>query len=251
MVASPGLCLAVRDGGSGFLAKFDLSDKERKRLLEVVWQKGMSVSCSMYRSNRITPLYTLLNFTCLLLGENLRKELDEYWSRTVLPDLQFRQEIERFGSYLEDRLASGAITNPFIQEVLSFELAMNELQFLPRRSIIRQIHEAAPLNEGGSLQVHPLIRVVQFTHEPCGLLDHLRREMPVPDELAAGEYFVLLSAIKEEMDIKPIDAKRGSILRRIQKEGTVRNSDEFRELCLEGLLVPSSSPWQTCINLQT
>jgi hypothetical protein len=240
LVASPPLCLAVREGGADFFHRFDLSEMEKDRLLEVVWQRGMSVSCSMYRSNRVTPIYTLLNFTCVLLAGDLKKELDEYWTSSSLPDLQFKQEIERFSQYLKRRIASGAITNPFLEEVLNFELAMNELRYIPRRRILQRIREAPAANEADPLQLNPLIRVVQFRHEPFELLDLLRQKRAIPDQSPSGEFFVLLSAVEEQMDIKPLDTNLGNILIRIQADGRCwRRSGEFRDLLLAGLVVPA------------
>jgi hypothetical protein len=240
LVASPPLCLAVREGGADFFGRFDLSEMEKDRLLEVVWQRGMSVSCSMYRSNRVTPIYTLLNFTCVLLADGLKKELDEYWTSSSLPDLQFKQEIERFSQYLKRRIASGAITNPFLEEVLDFELAMNTLRYIPRRRILQRIRETPAPQDAGPLQLNPLIRVVRFRHEPFELLDLLRQKLPIPDQLPSGEFFVLLSAVEEQMDIKQLDAKLGNILLRIQADGAWRGrSDEFGELLLAGLVVPA------------
>lgn len=238
LVASPPLCLAVRAGKMEFFDQFELSEIEKARLMEVVWQPGMSVSCSMYRSNRITPLYTLLNFTCLLLGADLKKQVDEYWRRSQLPDLQFKQEIERFSHYLKDRIIAGAITNPLVEEVLDFELAMNELQFVPRQRIISRIQRLAR-GKAGALQVNPLIRVVLFRHEPFEMLEILRQGRAPSDGLPRGEFFVVLSAVEEQIDMKRLDANLGNVLFRIQKQGVCQPyTDELRELTRLGLLVP-------------
>ena len=140
LVASPASCLDVRAGRGEFFGRFDLSQSEKQRLREVVWQQGMSVSCSMYRSNRVTPIYTLLNFTCFLLGDKLKEELEGYWASSELIDLQYKEEIERFGQYLKRRIHDGAIKSQFVEEVLDFELAMNELQFVPRKRPVSYTH---------------------------------------------------------------------------------------------------------------
>jgi len=79
LIASPRLCLALRANPQDTLAGYQLSARERTRLMEVVWQRGMSTNCTLYRSNRVTPIYTLLNFTCRALGDQLAAVLDEFW----------------------------------------------------------------------------------------------------------------------------------------------------------------------------
>ena len=114
-MASPDLCVALRSGDSALLAGFDLSEVEKNRLLEAVRQPGMSVSCSIYRSNRMTPLYTMLHFTCVLLGERLKPVVDDFWATADAPDLQFKPEIERFAQYLGRRLAEGSLIDPYLE----------------------------------------------------------------------------------------------------------------------------------------
>jgi hypothetical protein len=239
LVASPTLCLEVRAGAADFFGRFDLSEIERNRLLEVVWQRGMSVSCSIYRSNRITPIYTLLHFTCLLLADDLKREVEEYWISSELPDLQFKPEIERFSRFLRRRVTAGAITNPFVEEILDFELAMNELQFIPRRRILQQIRDTGAGQESGQLQLSPLIRLLRFQHEPFELLEILGREQRPPDELPRGEFLIVLSAVEERVNMKQLDTKLGEILLRIQTDGACRKpGDEVMELVRAGLVVP-------------
>ena len=170
------------------------------------------MNCSMYRSNRITPIYTLLNFTCFLLGADFKKEIDEYWRSSQLPDLQFKEEIERFGRYLKGRITAGAITNPFVEEVLDFELSMNELQFVPRQKIICQIQRAPARGEVGAFRLNPLIRVLLFRHEPFEVIDLLRQGRAPSDELPRGEFFVVLSAVAEQIDMKRLDANLATVL---------------------------------------
>ena len=57
LIASPSLCRALRSDPDDVMANYELSDRERRRLVEAVWQRGMSTNCSLYRSNRVTPLH--------------------------------------------------------------------------------------------------------------------------------------------------------------------------------------------------
>ena len=239
LVASPASCLAVRAGGDDFFRRFDLSDKEKKRLMEVVWQKGMSVSCSIYRSNRITPLYTFLHFACLLLADGLKTEVDQYWASADAPDLQFKPEVERFGRFLKSRIVTNAITNPFLDEVLDYELAVNALQFISRQKILAQIQSARSRPEPGPLQLNPLIRIVRFRHEPFELLKYLGQEQVPPGEVPSGEFFIVLDAAEEQIQLKQLDNQLGRVLLRIQEDGVCRqNSPEVMELARAGLVVP-------------
>lgn len=239
LVATPALCLAVRAGDAGFFERFDLSEMEKVRLSKVVWQPGMSVSCSMYRSNRITPIYTLLNFTCKLLGDGLKSELEHYWSSIELADLQFREEIDRFGNFLRHRIVTAGITNPYVEEVLDFELTLNELQFIPRRKLLQQLSDLPPSQERGPFQLNPLMRIVRFRHEPFKLLEALGRKRTPPQDLPTGEFLVVLSAIEEQTDMKLLNTRVGNMLLRIQTaEVSQQYSSELMELVREGFLVP-------------
>jgi hypothetical protein len=207
--------------------------------MEAVWQQGMSVSCSMYRSNRVTPIYTLLNFTCFLLGDKLKDELERYWASSVLPDLQFKEEIERFSQYLKRRIHEGAIDDHFLGEVLDFELAVNEVQFISRRRLLQQINDIQSGWESGPFQLNPLIRVVRFRHEPFELLSLLRQGYMPPDELPDGEFLVLLDATQERIDVKQLDKEQADILLHVQAEGICRQySDTVAKLVLERSLIP-------------
>ncbi len=239
LVASPALCLAVRAGDTSFFERFDLSEIEKARLSKVVWQPGMSVSCSMYRSNRVTPIYTLLNFTCKLLGDSLKSELEHYWSSMELEDLQFREEIDRFGCFLRHRIITAEITNCYVEEILDFELAVNELQFIPRRKILQQLRDTPPSHARGPFQLNPLIRIVRFRHEPLKLLEALDRKRTPPQDSPTGEFLVVLSAIEEQIGMKLLEMRVGNMLLSIQAaDVNQKYSSELMELVREGYLVP-------------
>jgi hypothetical protein len=238
LVASPASCLTVRAGGDDFFRRFDLSETEKNRLQQVVWQPGMSVSCSIYRSNRITPLYTLLHFSCLLLAGRLKTEVDQYWANTEAPDLQFRPEVERFGRFLKNRLASGMIVDPYLDEILDFELAVNALQFIPRQKLLAQIESAPSRPEHLPLEMNPLMRVVRFRHEPGELLKHFEQETIPPADLPAGEFFIVVDATTEQISLKQLDTDLGNVLLRIQADGVCQqDSPAITALAQAGLLV--------------
>ena len=215
LIASPDLCLEVRAGTAGFLDRYDLSPRERDRLLDIVWQRGMSTNCTLYRSNRVTPVYTLLHYTCMVLGDALKDALEQYWAGATLRDLEFKHEIHRFAHFLRTRIATSEIVDPFLEEVLDFELAVNELRFAPRREILRQLGDRG--GDAGSLThgpLHPLARVVRFRHDPTALLDSLAHGR-VPRELLETEAYLLLSVVDGGLSATALEPEAGRRLWRL------------------------------------
>lgn len=148
LIAAPQLCEQTLVDEAPFFAGFDLTDREQKRLHAVLRQKGMSTCCSLYRMNRITPLYTQLSNTCTLLGEELVPLVEAFWQQLPDTTLQFKDEVLAFGQFLMDRIARGVLQVPYLKEVLQLEMAINELSYLP---------------EGTS-------RIVQFDHDIIRIL---------------------------------------------------------------------------------
>jgi hypothetical protein len=216
LIASPDLCLAVRRDPRQVLDRYDLSARERHRLVDVVWQRGMSTSCTLYRVNRITPIYTLLSHTCFVLGdEALIREAELFWEECKT-DLQFQPEIDSFGVFLKRRIQAGAIDNPLIEEVLDLELSKNALRFLPRQRIARELNGMAPASDSAPLRLHPLVRVVRFRHDPGKLLQLLEERSASAYALPDGEFFLVLSAGTEELEIRRVDPGLGRLLLSIQ-----------------------------------
>jgi hypothetical protein len=195
LIASPSLCLAVRADPDATLARYELSELERKRLATVVWQRGMSTNCSLYRSNRITPIYTLLNYTCLSLGDQFRTLIDQFWGVKDYQDGQFKSEAERFGSFLRQKIAAGDVASPFASELLDFELARNALEFAPRKELLRTVALLPPLAADAPCRLHPLARLVRFRHDPAVLLSAAGAgAMPSP-ALSLVDALVVLSVV--------------------------------------------------------
>ena len=205
LIASPDRCMAVRSDPASVLSRYDLTQRERDRLADVVWQRGMSTNCTLYRSNRITPIYTLLHSTCLLLGDRLKPVLDSYWSTATLRDLEFKQETHRFAKFLKQRIREGVITDDFVEEVVDFELAINALRFAPRRRILRELDEAGGQD---AHDLHPLMRLVRFRHDPGLILDALTRGT-APKDLPETEAYLLLSRMNDDLEVTRIDVRLG------------------------------------------
>lgn len=105
LVASPELVSELRAGDVSALAAYDLTDRERGRLLAVVAQPGMAVNCTLYRSHRMVPLASLLPGTCDAIGgARLRELVDAFWAATPDTMIQFEAEARAFAAYVSERV---------------------------------------------------------------------------------------------------------------------------------------------------
>lgn len=171
MVASPQLCLRVRAVAAA-LDGYDLTERERSRLAAVAAQRGMSTSCTLYRVNRVAPLHAYLPLTCALLGDELIREAERFWSEGKPEDLQFGPETQRFGRFLQRRLREGAIVDPYLGEVVALELAGNALRW----------------------GAQPPTRTVRFLHDPVALLAPLADGRRPDHAVPPGDYAVVVDA---------------------------------------------------------
>lgn len=203
LIASPQLCLQMRTNPSALLLRYDLTPREQARLQSVVHQPGMSVSCTLYRVNRITPIYTMLPYTCFLLGTSLVPLAEEFWEISYRSDLQFKREITIFGEFLLDKIKSGALENPYLREIVAMELAINELNFLPREALLD-----APVQEGA---LHPLIRLIPFDHPPEALLTALAGIQQPDMEDSRGNYLLMIDHREEEISFSTLPHKNGAV----------------------------------------
>jgi hypothetical protein len=195
LIASPRLCLALRTDPDAILDRYELSALERKRLITVVWQRGMSTNCTLYRSNRVTLIYTLLNYTCTALGTQFGTLIDQFWEAKDYQDGQFKSEVERFGVFLRQRIAAGVVISPFAGELLDFELARNELEFTPRKQVLRKIAHLGPPSADTPCRLHPLARLVRFRHDPAVLLSAVAGGAMPPPNLPVTETLVVVSVV--------------------------------------------------------
>jgi hypothetical protein len=236
LIASPDLCIALVESPEEVLGRYELSDRDRLRLMEVVQQPGMLVNCSLYRANRLSPIYNLVPHTCFLLGNALLDEATEFWKDFKETRLQFHEEVQRFGAFLRRRVEMGVLQNRMLAEVLDYELALNEFRYTPRLEVLARLESI--VTESESVQLHPLIRVLLFRHEPRRLLEFLDERRPPPYELAEGEFWLLLDGKDEEVEIKLIDPYLGRLLKTIET-GTAQSlsADDVEVLMESGLII--------------
>lgn len=131
LIASPETCCEMLTAEESFFARFDLTEREKLRLHTIVRQKGISACCSLYRMNRVTPVYSQLSNTCALLKDKLIPLIEEFWQYLTKPSLQFREEVLEFGDFLMNKINTEIISIPYLKEMLQLEIAMNELSYLP------------------------------------------------------------------------------------------------------------------------
>lgn len=240
LVASPELCIALIESPEEVLGRYDLSERDRRRLVEVVQQPGMLVNCSLYRANRLSPIYNLVPHTCFLLGNALLDEATEFWKDFKETRLQFHEEVKRFGDFLRQRVEMGALQNPMLAEVLEYELALNEFRYNPRLDVLARLEQNTTVaSESKRVQLHPLIRVLLFRHEPRQLLEFLDERRSPPYELAQGEFWVLLDGKGEEVEIKLIDPYVGRLLKAVEAGTAVSLSADDVEVLMEAGLTVS------------
>jgi len=210
LIASPRLCRALRAAPDEVLANYELSARERARLCDVVWQRGMSTNCSLYRANRVTPLYMLLTYTCRSLGDQFRSLLDEFWDAKIYRDGQFSSEVERFAAFLRKRIADGIVSSPFTAELLEFELKLNALRSAPRKQLLREVKTLPAPGPDTPCRIHPLARLVRFHHDPDTLLDAAERNVIASANIPRRESLLALSLVDGEVRViqLPDDIRR-------------------------------------------
>ena len=128
LVASPRRCIELRQDTS-LLDAYVLDDRERRRLLAMVENAGMSHNCTLYRANRLTPIARSLPRTCVLLGSRLAAELEDFWEAAPDSELQFKREAERFGEFLLQRLHEEKEIDAAVGAELREELRLLEAKF--------------------------------------------------------------------------------------------------------------------------
>jgi len=240
LIASPDLCIALVESPEEVLERYDLSDRDRKRLMEVVQQPGMLVNCSLYRANRLSPIYNLVPHTCFLLGNALLDEATEFWKEFKETRLQFHEEVQRFGAFLRRRVEMGFLQNSMLVEVLEYELALNEFRYMQRQDVLSRVEMSETVGrESKRVSLHPMIRVVLFTREPRRVLELLDARQPPPYDLAEGEFWLLLDGKEEEVSVKLIDPNVGRVLKAIDTGAAPAISDDDLEALLDaGLVLP-------------
>jgi hypothetical protein len=173
LTLAPGKARLLRDGDVSMLAGFELTALERERLDGIVRQPGISVSCSLSRGNRLEIIFQMFPMTCTLLMPVLRQLMDEIWENNRPTNYQLTGEETAFIEIVQRKIAAGALSIPYLEEVFGYELACMELTHRLR-------DEADP----------DAVVVVDFAHSPDELLPPLSQLKGPPAGLPEGAYRV-------------------------------------------------------------
>jgi hypothetical protein len=235
LCADPRLGCRLRAAPDIALPGFELTAQEHRRLAGMVAHRGMAANWTLYRANRLTPLFRLLPLTFAALGEGRRQLLDRFWEGSDA-SLQNADEAARFCRFVLDQAAAGDIEDPVLLAVTRLEMMGCELRFLPRRRILDNLRAAQP--SGTRLVRHPLVRVVTFPHEPDLVLAALMQGASVPCDLPVGEYHLLLDWRPEEPVLLRVDARLGNLLMATEDPAATLSAPDTAALANAGLLVP-------------
>src|SRR5687767_463789 len=100
MVASSDFRTLVQQQPETALHDFNLTERERIRLISVAAQPGMRVNTAIHRANRLSTVAQTMPFTCFLLSTRMQAVFDRYWDAYPTESLQLPIECERFATFL-------------------------------------------------------------------------------------------------------------------------------------------------------
>jgi hypothetical protein len=103
LTASPALCRKVRRMPGALRDRYDLTDKEWRRLTAIAASKGMEANCMLYRANRLAPVALNLPETCEAIRGDLNRLISAYWKSEPTTDVHFLVEADRFCRFLQGR----------------------------------------------------------------------------------------------------------------------------------------------------
>lgn len=204
LIMSPALRRRAQEDPEGALAGFDLTARERRRLLAVAADARTRAGTRIHRAFRLSMLARTLPKTCVVLGpERLRDVVHAFWRRHLPESLYYSREAARFGEELRRRLASGELDDdPLLADVLEVELAILSLADEGRRGRLGGGGPEDELPAGGEATspaggdrpapLPPECRLLRLRHDPERFLPALERE-EVPRDLVPGEHWLLLT----------------------------------------------------------
>jgi hypothetical protein len=103
LTASPALCRHAREMPETLRERYDLTEKEWRRLVGIAASKGMEANCILYRANRLAPVALNLPETCTALGDDLNRLISAYWESEPTTNVHFLIEADRFCRFLRDK----------------------------------------------------------------------------------------------------------------------------------------------------
>ena len=171
LTLSPWMAQELRKGDAVPLAEYDLTSRERTRLLNIVNQPGISVHCSLSRGNRFELIVNAFPMTCVLLRPLLRRLVDELCQEHRPTNYQLSGEQTAFAALVRRKMAAGELVIEYLDEIFAYEMACLGLVERMRSD---------PTDEVTAL--------VEFEHSPDDLLPPLSQLKLPPSGLRAGSY---------------------------------------------------------------
>jgi len=213
--------------GAGALADYVLTDRETRRLLAIARDRKLVVAQRIHRFFRINALLQSLPLTVRLLGDQqLRAVSERFWKTGTPENYNYQREARRFGSFIVEQVRSGQLRDPYLVEILRFELAVLELAFAGGVGSPNPL-EAAPA--AGSAVWKPRLRsdlrVVVFEHSPAALLGALEGGRTPPALVAGRHYLLLERSAGTSIRLAPLLPELGEILE------SCRGGDVAEEIC--------------------
>ena len=259
LVMSPPFRSSVRGEPDTALAAFDLSPRERQRLMALANDPALNVGTMIHRSFRLSMLATTLSKTCAALGpQQLKEVVHRYWETYPPQDYYYEREAFRFGEYLLALLREGRIENEYVEQVLNLELNVLALKKASANNDSHSNQDLVRDPAAAYPSLNPLCRVIPFDHEPETLLTALSQDQ-VPEALPRGEYYLLLDrSTSKQIQIRQVDPRLGAVLHACDGQASAARLCERSGLALEDLMAlaeagylvvhdqpqsPAAKPW--------
>lgn len=221
LAASPTLCAQVREAPDAALARYALTDRERRRVASAAEQRGMKVNCMLYRSNRLAPVAAQLPNAFLVIGPALRETMDAFWAEHPHFERNAPTEVRRFAAFVRRRIDEGALPQPLLREVLDWEMTVYELALLPREGTLAAVADRANgARPNAPLRLHPLVGLSTFSVDPRALLPLLFEKRRPPYEVPAGEHHLLVDFRGARRSFVPLEPAAAAALFTVRDGGT-------------------------------
>lgn len=128
VIADPAFCKRLKTEPE-LLAGYELTERERARIIDIIHQQGMTINGMLYNLNRYTPLKEFMPRSCRLLGEQIYVYARRFWDGYIKTTFQFQDEVMKFGAFLLDVIDRGEIDIPGLRDVVQEEIEANRGRF--------------------------------------------------------------------------------------------------------------------------
>lgn len=165
--------------------RYELTEKEKERLISMIGQKGMRANYMLYQVNRMTPLSMFMGYTLKILRPQLMAVMNGFWEQYPRTSFQFRDELAFFTAYLKREMDAGRLSLPYLRDIVSIDEHINH---------IRLSTDEPPLANDEFYTLHPSARIVYLEYDPDALVEAMvtfNPSVPIPDIPEARGYYVL------------------------------------------------------------